>query len=105
MQATLDTSTLRIAFAGDLLSTNVGSLRPKLLAALAENPTAQSVVADLARAGSVDSQGLNLLLSLFRETERRKIGFRVENPNPEVRRLLTLLNLATRFGLSPSLSP
>ena len=100
MQATFTATTLRITFDGDLLSTNVEALRLKILAALAQHPSAQTVVADLTHTRLVDSKGINLLIALYREIQNRKLALRLENPTPEVRRLLGLLNLSERFGLS-----
>ncbi len=105
MQTLLEASTLRLVFAGDILSTNVAALRTELLATLGAHPAATHVTADLVNARTVDSQGINLLLALYRESERRKIGFRVENPSPEIRRLFDLLNLSGRFGLKPTKQP
>ncbi len=99
MQTQLADFVLRITFKGDLLSTNVATRRTELLVHLDNAPTATTVIADLSNAKVVDSQGLNLLIALLRETERRKLKFRVENPNPEIRRMFTLLNLNARFGL------
>lgn len=101
MQATVVDSTLRVVFDGDLLSTNVAALRGELLGILEKHPGARSIVADIARARVVDSQGLNLLVALLREAERRQAAFRVENVSDELRRLLTLLNLSARFGVPP----
>ena len=100
MQALLTQTTLRLTFDGDLLSTNVDTLRNEILAALAAHSGAQSIVADLAHCRLVDSKGVNLLIALYRESEHRKLAFKVENPSADVRRLLTLLNLTTRFGLT-----
>ncbi len=105
MQTTLDASTLRIVFAGDILSTNVAALRTELLVTLGAHPEAKHVAADLTNSRTVDSQGINLLLALYRETERRQVGFRVENPSAEIRRLFDLLNLSGRFGLNPARRP
>lgn len=101
MQAIVVDSTLRVVFDGDLLSTNVAALRGELLAHLEKQSSVRSIVADIARARVVDSQGLNLLVALLREAERRQAAFRVENASDEVRRLLTLLNLSARFGIPP----
>ena len=100
MQATLSATTLRIAFDGDLLSTNIDALRNDILAALNLHSTAQTIVADLAKCRLVDSKGVNLLIALYRETQNRKLAFRAENPSPDVRRLLGLLKLNERFGLT-----
>ena len=100
MQATLTDTTLRITFEGDLLSTNIDALRTEILAAMAQYPSTQTIVADLTHSRLVDSKGVNLLIALYRETQNRKIGFRAENPTPDVRRLLGLLKLNERFGLT-----
>jgi anti-anti-sigma factor len=102
MQATLSDQRLEFTFEGDLLSTNVASLRSALLAELERNPACTSVVANLARSRRVDSQGLNLLISLYRECERRKVSFSVSQPQPDVLRLFTYLKLTQRFGLAPA---
>jgi len=102
MKIVLTATVLRVTFAGDLLSTNVDSLRNEILAALTEHSSAQSVIADMSNAGLVDSKGVNLLLALYRETQRRKLGFRLENTSADVSRLLALLNLNERFGLKAS---
>ena len=57
------------------------------------------VEANLAEARIVDSMGFNLLIALFRECEKRHLGFRVTQPSPEVLRLIRFLNLHDRFGL------
>ncbi len=102
MHFALHDTTLHITFAGDILSTRVAALRTELLAGLSAHPGAKFVVADLAAAAVIDSQGLNLLVALLRECERRGIAFRVDKPSPDVHRMLTMLNLAARFGLVPT---
>jgi len=63
MQATLTDTTLRVTFDGDLLSTNIDALRTEILAAMAQYPSAQTIVADLTHARLVDSKGFNLLIA------------------------------------------
>jgi anti-anti-sigma factor len=91
-------------FPGDILSTNVAETRVALLGHLAAYPMATAVVADLSQSNLIDSQGLNLLVALYRECERRQMSFRVENPVPEIQRLFTALKLAERFGLTTALA-
>ena len=100
MQVTYTDTTLRVTFDGDLLSTNIDALRTEILAVLAQYPSTQTIVADLTHSRLVDSKGVNLLIALYRETQNRKFEFRVENPSPDVRRLLGLLKLNERFGLT-----
>jgi ABC-type transporter Mla MlaB component len=105
MQASLENDTLRLAFDGDILSTNVAAHRFALLSHLAAHPTATTVIADIALSKVIDSQGLNLLIALYRECERRKLAFHVENPASDIQRLFIALKLAERFGLHATLVP
>jgi anti-anti-sigma factor len=105
MQTQFQNNTLRLLFPGDILSTNVGEIRVALLGHLSAYPMAGAVIADLGLSNLIDSQGLNLLVALFRECERRQVSFRVENPVPDIQRLFTALKLAERFGLVPAVTP
>jgi anti-anti-sigma factor len=100
MEASFSDTTLIFTFDGDLISTNVVPVRAELIALLKDHPTATALVANFTRVGQVDSQGLNLLIGLYREAQLRKIPFRIENASPSVRRLFGLLNLNERFGVS-----
>ena len=100
MQATFTANTLRITFDGDLISSNVDALRTQILFAMAQHPSAQTIVTDLINARMIDSKGINLLIALYRETQSRKISLIAENPTADIRRLLGLLKLSERFGLS-----
>ncbi len=99
MQSTLTDTTLRIIFDGDLLSTNVDPLRQEIIALIKNNPAANHIIADLKNSRLVDSKGVNLLIALYRETQTRQFKYAVENPSPDIRRMLALLNLEERFGL------
>ncbi len=99
MHSDLTDSTLRLLFDGDILSTEIATLRPLLLGCLDSSTGVSALVADLSASKIVDSQGLNLLMALLHETERRKWTFRVENADPDLRRLFTVLNLNSRFGI------
>ena len=101
MDASLTDTTLRFTFAGDILSTNIETISANLLDHLNKNPGVRAVIANLSRARTIDSKGINLILSLYRETERRKVAFSVENPSADIRRMFTLLNLNARLGLTP----
>jgi anti-anti-sigma factor len=99
MQTQFQNNSLRLVFPGDILSTNVAETRVALLGHLAAYPMASTVIADLGQSNLIDSQGLNLLVALYRECERRHAAFRVENPVPDIQRLFFALKLAERFGL------
>lgn len=99
MNTTFNNETIRFTFDGDILSTNVQAIRPELIAGLDQYAGAKAVVVDLAACRIIDSMGLNLLIALYRESEKRKLTFRAENPCSDVTRLFSFLNLTERFGL------
>lgn len=99
MHTELTDSTLRVIFDGDILSPQIATLRTQLLGHLDSSTGVTALVADLSASKIVNSQGLNLLIALLRETERRKWTFRVENSKPEIQRMFTLLNLNSRFDI------
>ncbi len=101
MKTTLNDGVIRFTFSGDILSTNVQEIRPKLISGLDQHPDAKMVVVDLAACRIIDSMGLNLLIALYRESEKRSLSFRAENPCGDVTRLFSFLNLTERFGLKP----
>jgi len=85
-----------------ILSTNVAELRVSLAAQLAGNPACSAVEIDLAGCPTIDSSGLNLLASVYRECVQRQIPFRVTNPSRDIHSLLTFLKLTERFGPPPA---
>lgn len=85
----------------DLLSTNVESLRQICRKALEEAPSANSLIIDLTGTGAVDSKGLNLLIGLYQESNRRTWSFKVQGASAEIRQLFSFVKLTERFGISP----
>ena len=100
MDASFFDTTLIFTLEGDLISTNVVPVRAELIELLKKHPSATALVANFTRVGQVDSQGLNLLIGLYREAHLRQIPFRIENASPRVLRLFGLLHLNERFGIS-----
>ena len=94
-------STLVINFPHPILSTNVAELRTLLAGKFTDNPDCSAVEVNLEGCPTIDSSGLNLLASLYRECIKREIPFKVTNPTNDIHRLLTFLKLNERFGLPP----
>jgi anti-anti-sigma factor len=65
-----ESRTLRLLVPGDLLSTNVESLRKHCFEFLDAHPTTQTLEVDLRRATMVDSVGLNLLVLMIRQVKK-----------------------------------
>ena len=82
-----------------ILSTNVAELRTTLSKQFASTPDCSAVEVNIAGCTTIDSSGLNLLASLYRECIKRGIPFKVTNPTKDIHRLLTFLKLNERFGL------
>jgi anti-anti-sigma factor len=87
-------------FEENLLSTNVQSLRKSLLEQLTAASQLQGVVADLSSVSQIDSQGLNLLVGLYRECQRRGVSVKATGASVDIVRLLGYVNLAGLFGLA-----
>ena len=101
MNSESSSNTLVISFPHPILSTNVTELRASLAEKFDSNPDCSAVEANIAGCPTIDSSGLNLLASLYRECIKREIPFKVTNPTPDIHRLLTFLKLNERFGLDP----
>ena len=94
-------NTLVINFPHPILSTNVAELRTSLAEKFSSNPDCSAVEVNIDGCPTIDSSGLNLLASLYRECIKREIPFKVTNPTKDIHRLLTFLKLNERFGLIP----
>jgi len=53
---------------------------------------------DLGAVRIIDSQGLNLLIGLYRECERKEVALQVTNASEETRRLFRMFKLNQIFG-------
>jgi anti-anti-sigma factor len=92
---------LSIQVGEDILSTSVDSLARQFRKTLDEaDAEANQIELDLAAVGTIDSQGLNLLIGLFQECKKRKWGFRVVNCNENVRWLFSIFKLTEVFGVN-----
>ena len=78
----------------DLLSTSVNRILTEAQNVLEENSDASALILNLEHVKSVDSQGLNLLVGLYQESQGRGWTFRVENVSAPIQRLF---NFAVRF--------
>ena len=94
-------NTLVLSLPHPILSTNVAELRTSLAEQFANSPDCTAVEVNIDGCPTIDSSGLNLLASLYRECIKREIPFKVVNPSPDILRLFTFLKLNERFGLSP----
>ncbi len=68
-------------------------------AVLAEQLT-RIIILDLTDVESLDAGGLNLLVSLHRWTESNRVHFKLVNPRPFVREMLTRTHLDCVFDIS-----
>jgi anti-anti-sigma factor len=98
MKVETATENLTFLFEEDLLSTNVQSLGIAMLPHInAEDK--KPCVLDLTQVRMIDSQGINLLIAAYRACAKVGRVLRLANVSAEQRKLLTYLNLATRFGI------
>jgi len=89
--------TLEITLPGDLLSTNAEPIRTEFLALL-ETPAVKAphwdtLKLDLTAAKMVDSVGLNLIVAIYKETQKRKAKMAVLVSNPNIQRTFLFTRL------------
>lgn len=104
MALTIETSTRS---EGELLVTAVGEvdvscaseLRDAIDAALAAEGVA-SVAVDLAQVPYIDSTGIGVLVGAAHHASETGLGFAVEGPQRNVRRVLDMLGIAAELGLA-----
>jgi len=88
--------TLRLEFPGDVLSTNVDSLRTELMAAIESFPTPppwEVLELDLRSAQMIDSAGLNLIVGIIRVIDQRSRKTRALISNPNIQRTFLFTRL------------
>lgn len=99
-----NTNTLTIAFPGDVLNTNVESLRESTFGVLESPQIKQAPIAtlklDLTAAKMVDSSGLNFLVSVIKTVKARGARVRATVGNPNVYRTFIFTRLDKQLDLA-----
>lgn len=99
-----NTNTLSLTFPGDVLSTNVDSLKQEAFALLEGDQLKQgnwkTLKLDLTSAKMVDSAGLNLLVSIIKLAKARGAAVRATVGNPNVYRTFIFTRLDKQLELS-----
>lgn len=98
MKIVVETCIIRAIFDGEIISSNVESLRVELLTALKENKCT-AIILDMSNTKMVDSKGLNLLIATQKECAKRNVTLKFENPSANLLKLFTLLGLTKKFGI------
>lgn len=80
-----DSSSFVVHIPGDILSTNAETVRDFIFSELGASGTLRDVTIDLSRAVMVDSVGLNLLVTVIKQTKRAggSVTLRVGSQNVE----------------------
>lgn len=96
--------TLTVAFPGDVLSTNVDSLRQETFALLEKSELKsanwKTLKLDLTAAKMVDSAGLNLIVSIIKSVKARGGNVRATVGNPNVYRTFIFTRLDKQLDLA-----
>lgn len=88
-----------IHFEEDLLSTNVQELRSELKI-ICEKIEGSNLIIDLSKCKIIDSQGLNLLIGLYKEAVNKQCKFKVTGASTANLRLFSIFKLKERFGIT-----
>ena len=104
MKHTLEGNTLTIGWPGDVLSSNVDSLRQETQALLEGSETRgvqwSVLKLDLTHAKMVDSAGLNLIVSIVKIAKARGATVRATVGNPNVYRTFIFTRLDKQLELA-----
>ncbi len=106
MKHTLDgtSGTLNVTFPGDVLSSNVETLRKELFGLLEEPGVKQgswsTLKLDLTGAKMIDSAGLNLIVSVIKAVKARGSNVRATVGNPNVYRTFIFTRLDKQCELA-----
>ena len=92
-------SELMITFEEDLVSTSVKEYLNRCKEVLGQTQNLKKVVADIAKVKMIDSQGLNLLVGLYQECNKKKLSFQVTGTSPSLKRLFDFVKMSDRFGI------
>ncbi|MFZ5806158.1 MAG: STAS domain-containing protein [Verrucomicrobiota bacterium] len=83
----------------DILSTSVERLLVEWKKMLEQASELKGVCMDINKVNIIDSQGLNLLIGLYKECVKRAWHFRVTGCSKDIKRMFSLLKLTERFGI------
>jgi anti-anti-sigma factor len=93
---TPDTRSTTVRVAGQIDVSSVGALQDVL--ELACEPD-QQVIVDMEGVTFMDSSGINALLGVVERTGIQHRGLVVQNPSPNVEKIISILGLAETLGL------
>ena len=99
MQHKISDAEMSITFEEDLVSTSVKEYLSRCKEILAGQKNLKKVVADIGKVKMIDSQGLNLLVGLYQECNKRKLAFQITGTSPSLKRLFDFVKMSDRFGV------
>ena len=99
MTQTTETS-LKITTKGDLTSATCQNYLTLWKEELNNSTEMTSCTLDLKNSAMVDSEGLNLIIGVFKECQNKNISFKVEGARQEVKRLFSYLKITKFFEVN-----
>lgn len=95
-------NTLKIQMEENLVSYVSANILDTWKTWLGECDDTPDVVIDIEKSEIIDSEGINLIIGLYRECTSKGRNFQVINPTAENLRLFGILKLSRIFGLQPA---
>lgn len=102
MKKTYEDNTLTIYMEEDLVSSGASKVLETWKSWLSECTETPDIVVDIEQAKIIDSEGINMIIGLYRECTTQGRSFQVINPTAENLRLFGILKLSKIFGLQPA---
>ena len=99
MNHTIENQTCNVVFEEGIISTKVQSLRTFFVELLKKLKEVKNLILDFKEVNIVDSQGLNFLIGLYVECEKRKIDLKIIHCNSTNRKLFGIFKLDKMLGV------
>lgn len=99
MKHSIQDQVCNVIFEGDVVSTTVQSLRRVFVELFPKFEGIKDLVLDFKEVDIVDSQGLNFLIGLYMECEKRQIGLKITRCNSNNRKLFGIFKLDKMLGV------
>lgn len=100
MQATVENNSLELLALSNLVASNLEKQTQVIKDNLEKNQDIELVILNLENVTEIDSMGINLVVGLFKQTQNKKIKFKVINASRPIINLFNLFKLTSYFEVT-----
>ncbi len=99
MKHSIQDQVCNVIFEGDIVSTTVQSLKRVFVELFPKLEEVKKLILDFKEVDIVDSQGLNFLIGLYVECEKRQLSLQITHCNSNNRKLFGIFKLDKMLGI------